>query len=139
MVELVDDQFANARLVDFVFGWSAGLVFLVGAHCRKSFARLSHFSAGKNITLAYSVFRDAKRRRVTAHSISVVEVRSCAERDQFIKFPWRIYESDPAWVPPLIIERKAFLDRQKHPFYKQDRKSTRLTPVTVKSRMPSSA
>src|SRR5262249_25159966 len=24
---------------------------------------------------------------------------------------------DPAWVPPLIIERKAFLDRARHPFY----------------------
>jgi GNAT superfamily N-acetyltransferase len=47
----------------------------------------------------------------------VVEVRSRAERDQFIKFPWRIYKNDPAWVPPLIIERKAFLDRNKHPFY----------------------
>jgi GNAT superfamily N-acetyltransferase len=54
---------------------------------------------------------------VTAHPLSVVEVRSRAERDQFIKFPWRIYENDPAWVPPLIIERKAFLDRKRHPFY----------------------
>jgi GNAT superfamily N-acetyltransferase len=55
---------------------------------------------------------------VTANSISVVEVRSRAERDEFIKFPWRIYENDPAWVPPLIIERKAFLDRERHPFYR---------------------
>jgi GNAT superfamily N-acetyltransferase len=54
---------------------------------------------------------------VTAHPISVVEVRSRAERDQFIKFPWRIYKNDPAWVPPLIIERRAFLDRKRHPFY----------------------
>jgi len=54
---------------------------------------------------------------VTAHSISVVEVRSRAERGQFIKFPWRIYKNDPAWVPPLIIERRAFLDRKRHPFY----------------------
>jgi len=54
---------------------------------------------------------------VTAHPISVVEVRSRAERDQFIKFPWRIYKDDPAWVPPLIIERRAFLDRKRHPFY----------------------
>jgi GNAT superfamily N-acetyltransferase len=54
---------------------------------------------------------------VTAHPLSVVEVRSRAERNQFIKFPWRIYKDDPAWVPPLIIERKAFLDRKRHPFY----------------------
>lgn len=40
-----------------------------------------------------------------------------ADQSAFIKFPWRIYVDDPAWVPPLIIERKAFLDRKKHPFF----------------------
>ena len=55
---------------------------------------------------------------MTAHSLSIVEVRSRAERNQFIRFPWQIYKNDPAWVPPLITERKAFLDRRKHPFYK---------------------
>ncbi len=54
---------------------------------------------------------------MTAHPLSVVEVCSRTERDQFIKFPWRIYKNDPAWVPPLIIERQAFLDRKRHPFY----------------------
>jgi GNAT superfamily N-acetyltransferase len=49
--------------------------------------------------------------------IEVVEVSSRQDRDTFIKFPWRIYRNDPAWVPPLIIERKAFLDRKRHPFY----------------------
>src|ERR1700731_4725857 len=117
MVELVDDQFANAGLVRFIFGPSTGLVFLVGDHGRQSLARVSYSLAGKNIALAYPVAHDAKRKRVTAHSQSVVEVRSRVERDQFIKFPWRIYKSDPAWVPPLIIERKAFLDRKRHPFY----------------------
>jgi GNAT superfamily N-acetyltransferase len=49
--------------------------------------------------------------------IEVSEVSSRRERDAFIKFPWRIYANDPAWVPPLIIERKTFLDRKRHPFY----------------------
>ncbi len=49
--------------------------------------------------------------------IEISEVRSRRDRDAFIKFPWRIYKDDPAWVPPLIIERKAFLDRKRHPFY----------------------
>jgi GNAT superfamily N-acetyltransferase len=49
--------------------------------------------------------------------IEVSQVTDRKERDQFIKFPWRIYQNDPAWVPPLIIERKAFLDRKRHPFY----------------------
>lgn len=54
---------------------------------------------------------------MTTGGIHVTEVTSKAERNAFIKFPWRIYANDPAWVPPLIIERKAFLDQKKHPFF----------------------
>jgi GNAT superfamily N-acetyltransferase len=50
--------------------------------------------------------------------IEISEVTSRRERNAFIKFPWRVYANDPAWVPPLIIERKAFLDRKRHPFYR---------------------
>jgi GNAT superfamily N-acetyltransferase len=49
--------------------------------------------------------------------IEVSPVNTRKERDAFIRFPWRIYRNDPAWVPPLILERKAFLDRKRHPFY----------------------
>ncbi len=49
--------------------------------------------------------------------IEITQVGSRAERDAFIKFPWRIYVNDPAWVPPLLLERKEFLNRKKHPFY----------------------
>ena len=49
--------------------------------------------------------------------IELSEVTSPRERDAFIKFQWQIYTTDLAWVPPLIIERKAFLDRKRHPFY----------------------
>jgi len=50
--------------------------------------------------------------------IAVSLVTSRRDRNAFIKFPWPIYRNDPAWVPPLIIERKAFLDRKRHPFYR---------------------
>ena len=50
--------------------------------------------------------------------IKVSQVGSRADRNAFIRFPWRIYDNDPAWVPPLIIERKAFLNRKRHPFYR---------------------
>ncbi|HEX8280256.1 MAG TPA: GNAT family N-acetyltransferase [Chthoniobacterales bacterium] len=49
--------------------------------------------------------------------IEVTEVGSRRERDAFIKFPWQIYANDPVWVPPLLIERKGFLDQRKHPFF----------------------
>lgn len=48
--------------------------------------------------------------------VEIRKVTSRAERDAFIKFPWKIYADDPAWVPPLLLERKEFIDRQKHPF-----------------------
>ncbi len=35
----------------------------------------------------------------------------------FIKLPWRIYKSDPFWVPPLIKERRDYFNPQKNPFY----------------------
>ena len=50
--------------------------------------------------------------------IEVTQVNSKAEQHAFIKFPWGIYANDLAWVPPLLLERKEFLDRRKHPFYK---------------------
>jgi GNAT superfamily N-acetyltransferase len=50
--------------------------------------------------------------------ITVSQVGSRADRNAFIRFPWGIYDNDPAWVPPLIIERKAFLNRKRHPFYR---------------------
>lgn len=51
-------------------------------------------------------------------NVEITTVRTRKERDAFIEFPWRIYADDPAWVPPLIIERREFLDRKKHPFYR---------------------
>jgi hypothetical protein len=50
--------------------------------------------------------------------IEISQVSSRRDRDAFIKFQWRIYANDPAWVPPLIIERKTFLNPKRHPFYK---------------------
>jgi RimJ/RimL family protein N-acetyltransferase len=35
----------------------------------------------------------------------------------FIKLPFRIYKGDPYWVPPLISERKDFLNPEKNPFF----------------------
>jgi hypothetical protein len=45
-------------------------------------------------------------------------VRSRADRDEFLRLPWRIYERDPVWVPPLLVERREFIDPRRHPFYR---------------------
>jgi GNAT superfamily N-acetyltransferase len=36
----------------------------------------------------------------------------------FVRLPWRIYEGDPNWVPPLIADRMAYLDPRRGPFYR---------------------
>ncbi len=36
---------------------------------------------------------------------------------RFIKFLWKIYRDYPAWVPPLIMDRKKLMDTKKNPFY----------------------
>jgi GNAT superfamily N-acetyltransferase len=49
-----------------------------------------------------------------------LEVRPVAtkrELTHFIKLPWQLYRNEPNWVPPLISERKKFLDRDENPFF----------------------
>jgi GNAT superfamily N-acetyltransferase len=53
----------------------------------------------------------------TAESLQIVPVQSSHERERFLKLPWKIYRDDPAWVPPLLLERRAFINPKKHPFY----------------------
>ncbi len=36
----------------------------------------------------------------------------------FIRFLWRIYDGNPAWVPPLLVDRRKLMDKKKNPFYK---------------------
>ncbi|HLB64846.1 MAG TPA: GNAT family N-acetyltransferase [Anaerolineales bacterium] len=40
---------------------------------------------------------------------------------EFIQFPWEVYKNDRHWVPPLISERRSFLDRSKNPFFQHAR------------------
>ena len=54
-------------------------------------------------------------------AVFVRDVTTAAEKDRFIKLPWKIYKNDPHWVPPLLIDRKTFLDPRKNPFFKSAR------------------
>jgi GNAT superfamily N-acetyltransferase len=51
---------------------------------------------------------------------AALEVRPVAGRadlDRFLRLPWRIYERDPNWVPPLLADVRAALDPRRHPFH----------------------
>lgn len=50
--------------------------------------------------------------------IEIKAVNTKSDLMRFIKCQWNFYKSDPYWVPPLIMERKTLLDKNKNPFFK---------------------
>jgi GNAT superfamily N-acetyltransferase len=51
-------------------------------------------------------------------STQIQPVTARRELRAFVRFPWRVYERDPNWVPPLISERLEYLDPARGPFYR---------------------
>ena len=41
-----------------------------------------------------------------------------ADVRQFIEFPFDLYRNSPLWVPPLLMDLRLVMNRQKHPFYR---------------------
>lgn len=50
-------------------------------------------------------------------NLRVRQVESKGERNKLVKFPFRLYKGDPHWVPPLIGDRKKFLDPEHNPSF----------------------
>jgi len=50
-------------------------------------------------------------------TIEKIDTKSQAQVRRFINIPYRLYADCPQWVPPLRIDIKTMLDRQKYPFY----------------------
>ncbi len=44
--------------------------------------------------------------------LKIHSVENKKDLEEFITFPWTVYADDPYWVPPLIEERKEFLDHR---------------------------
>ena len=53
--------------------------------------------------------------------VQISPVRSDSDLMAFISLPWEVYRGDPYWVPPLISERRSFLDRARSPFFQHAR------------------
>lgn len=49
--------------------------------------------------------------------IKIRTVNSKKDLMTFIKFPWKIYKDDPNWVPPLLMDKKKIMNREKNPFF----------------------
>lgn len=50
-------------------------------------------------------------------ALTLKAVTSRADRETFIRLPWALYRDDPAWIPPLLMERREHLDPRKNPFF----------------------
>jgi hypothetical protein len=49
--------------------------------------------------------------------ITVSPVQDNATLWAFLRLPWRIYQEDPYWVPPLLPQQRRFLDPRYGPFF----------------------
>jgi hypothetical protein len=50
-------------------------------------------------------------------AVTVDPVTTSRQRRAFLRFPWRIYEDDPNWMPPTLSERAARLDPGQNPLF----------------------
>ncbi len=51
-------------------------------------------------------------------TVEVFPVTTDRDLHTFLHLPWRIYQSDPNWVPPLLFEQRQILTG-KHPFFEK--------------------
>lgn len=50
--------------------------------------------------------------------VEILPVRDRAEMERFIRLPHALFRDDPAWVPPLLAERRAALSTRKNPWFR---------------------
>ena len=49
--------------------------------------------------------------------VTVAPVENDATLEEFLRLPWRIYQGDPYWVPPILSEQRKFLDPRRGSFF----------------------
>ena len=55
--------------------------------------------------------------RVPGGAVEVLPARGRAEMERFIRLPHALFRGDPAWVPPLLAERRDALSPKKNPWF----------------------
>ena len=50
-------------------------------------------------------------------NIDQIDTQSKVDVNRYINLPFRLYEGSPLWVPPIIMDIKTRLNREKHPFH----------------------
>jgi hypothetical protein len=59
--------------------------------------------------------------------IEVLEIQSRKDWKAFLRLPWHIYQEDPHWVPPLLVEQKKMLNPKVNPFFQAGKASSWIT------------
>ncbi len=54
---------------------------------------------------------------MTHKNLRIEQVQTRQDVEDFIRFPFKLYRGDPNWVPPLLSERREFLDPKRNPFF----------------------
>jgi ribosomal protein S18 acetylase RimI-like enzyme len=54
---------------------------------------------------------------VSTNRISVRPVKGRRDLERFIRVPFWLHQHEPMWVPPLMFERRRFLNKKKNPFF----------------------
>lgn len=49
--------------------------------------------------------------------LQIKPVENRRELKEFLYYPYRKYAGHPFWIPPLLFDQRAILDRRRHPFY----------------------
>jgi GNAT superfamily N-acetyltransferase len=62
-----------------------------------------------------------ENREVSVADIAIQPVEMRSQQKRFIRLPWRIYQDDPCWMPPLIMSQEELLGFRKHPFYERSK------------------
>lgn len=57
-------------------------------------------------------------------AITIQPVQTKAQQNAFIGFAWTLYQDDPNWIPPLLMNIKELLNYTAHPFYEKSKIQT---------------
>ena len=56
---------------------------------------------------------------MSTDTIQVKEISSKKDKLKFIKFPFKIYDNNPYWVPPIISQELETFNTSKNPVFKE--------------------
>ncbi len=59
---------------------------------------------------------NSRKQKIFSMTLTIKPVTGRYLQQRFIQVPWRMYQDDPAWVPPLIMDVKQHLD-PKNPYF----------------------